>query len=141
MNELNTTGVIDENGRLNLYMPDVRAFGMKNKGARVTVTITAASKGSSKAIQAYYFNYIVPMFQKGMARYGEKMPKSKVERMLREGCEFLYTETVDVETGEYTQTIRKVPELSNAEMVEYIEYLKQKAAEDFQIYIEDPSVL
>ena len=41
--------------------------------------------------------------------------------------------------GKYIQDLKEIIELSNAELCEYIEHLKEIAATEFFFYIEDPS--
>ena len=53
----------------------------------------------------------------------------------------MYEQNADLDTGKYNTRIKSVAELSNAELVEHIETLKQIAAEDFSIYIEDPNLI
>lgn len=53
----------------------------------------------------------------------------------------MYVERVNEETGKYSHELRTVAELSNAELIEHIETLKQIAAEEYNTYIDDPRML
>ena len=51
----------------------------------------------------------------------------------------MYEQIPNIETGEYENRLRKISELSNAELIEHIEFLKQLASEEYYIYIADPN--
>ena len=45
------------------------------------------------------------------------------------------------EKGKYLRILRSVSDLDNSELIEHIETLKQIAAEEFSLYIEDPQYI
>ena len=51
----------------------------------------------------------------------------------------MYEQTPDINTGKYETRLRTIAELSNAELIEHIEHLKQLASEEYYIYIADPN--
>lgn len=51
----------------------------------------------------------------------------------------MYEQTPDINTGKYETRLRTIVELSNAELIEHIEHLKQIASEEYYIYIADPN--
>ena len=53
----------------------------------------------------------------------------------------MHAETVDYDTGEYTHELRKIVDLSNSELIEHIEFLKQLGSEEYNAYIDDPQTL
>mgnify|MGYP000066182005 FL=1 len=53
----------------------------------------------------------------------------------------MYVERVNEETGVYSHDLRTVADLSNAELIEHIETLKQIAAEEYNTFIDDPKTL
>lgn len=67
------------------------------------------------------------------------MTEEQTERRLREFSPIMYVERVNEETGKYSHELRTVAELSNAELIEHIEFLKQLASEEYCLYIADPN--
>ena len=110
-----------------------------HKGSRIIARFIVASPGSSEALKGYYFNYVVPTFRTGIWEAGERLTEEQTERRLRELSPVMYEQIPNIETGEYETRLRKIPELSNAELIEHIEHLKQIASEEYYIYIADPN--
>lgn len=139
--EITATGTINQNGGLAMYMGELNEFFAMHKGSRVIARFTVASPGSSAALRGYYFNYVVPTFKAAIWDAGERLTEEQTEQRLREWSPIMHAETVDYDTGEYTHELRTVADLSNAELIEHIETLKQLAAEEYNTYIDDPQTL
>lgn len=122
-----------------MYMGELNAFFKEWKGARIVARFSVASPGSSEALKGYYFNYVVPTFKQAIWDSGERKTEEQTERFLRELSPVMYEQTPDVETGQYETRLREIRELSNAELIEHIEFLKQVASEEYYIYIADPN--
>lgn len=138
--ELTVTGKINNNGALSMYMGELNAFLNQHRGSRVIATFIVASAGSSAALLGYYFNAVVPAFKRAIWEAGERKTEKGVELFLRQLSPVMYEEKADLD-GKYTQRIREISELSNSELIEHIETLKQIAAEEYNLYIEDPNIL
>jgi hypothetical protein len=132
------TGTIDNNGNLRMYMDELKQFFKMHKGCRVIAKFMVESLGSSEALKGYYYNCVVPSFQEGMWDAGERLTEEDAEIKMRELSPIMLEQGFNEETGKYTTRLREISELSNAELVEYIDHLKQIAAEEYSIYIEDP---
>lgn len=132
------TGTIDNNGNLRMYMDELKQFFKMHKGCRVIVKFMVESLGSSEALKGYYYNCVVPSFQEGMWDAGERLTEEDAEIKMRELSPIMLEQEFNEETGKCTTRLREISELSNAELVEYIDHLKQIAAEEYSIYIEDP---
>jgi NurA-like 5'-3' nuclease len=132
------TGTIDNNGNLRMYMDELKQFFRMHKGCRVIAKFMVESLGSSEALKGYYYNCVVPSFQEGMWDAGERLTEEDAEIKMRELSPIMLEQEFNEETGKYTTRLREISELSNAELVEYIDHLKQIAAEEYSIYIEDP---
>jgi NurA-like 5'-3' nuclease len=132
------TGTIDNNGNLRMYMDELKQFFKMHKGCRVIAKFMVESLGSSEALKGYYYNCVVPSFQEGMWDAGERLTEEDAEIKMRELSPIMLEQEFDEKTGKYTTRLREISELSNAELVEYIDHLKQIAAEEYSIYIEDP---
>lgn len=136
--KITVTGTIDNNGNLRMYMDELKQFFKMHKGCRVIAKFMVESQGSSEALKGYYYNCVVPSFQEGMWDAGERLTEEDAEIKMRELSPIMLEQEFDEKTGKYTTRLREVSELSNAELVEYIDHLKQIAAEEYSIYIEDP---
>lgn len=139
--QISATGKIDDNGRLKMYMDEINAFFREWKGANVVIRFEVASKGTSEALRGYYYNYVVPTFRKAIWSNGERMTESETERFLRTISPVAVVCTADTKKCAYTENLKEISEMSNAELIEHIETLKQIGAEEYNIYIEDPQVL
>lgn len=137
--EITATGTINQSGGLAMYMGELNEFFAMHKGSRVIARFTVASPGSSAALRGYYFNYVVPTFKAAIWDAGERLTEEQTERRLREFSPIMYVERVNEETGEYTHELRKIVDLSNSELIEHIEFLKQLGSEEYYIYIADPN--
>ena len=132
------TGTIDNNGNLRMYMDELKQFFKMHKGCRVIAKFMIESQGSSEALKGYYYNCVVPSFQEGMWDAGERLTEEEAEIKMRELSPIMLEQEFNENTGKCTTRLREISELSNAELVEYIDHLKQIAAEEYSIYIEDP---
>jgi hypothetical protein len=113
---------------LAMYMGELNEFFKGWKGSRIIARFIVASPGSSEALKGYYFNYVVPTFKHAIWEAGERLTEEQTERRLREFSPIMYVERVNEETGVYSHDLRTVADLSNAELIEHIETLKQIAA-------------
>ncbi len=124
-----------------MYMGELNAFFKEWKGARIVARFSVASPGSSEALKGYYFNYVVPTFKQAIWDSGERKTEEQTERFLRELSPVMYEQTPDVETGQYETRLREIRELSNAELIEHIDTLKQIASEEYSVFIDDPRTI
>lgn len=136
--EISSSGNIGNDGKLRMYFGELNQFFAMHKGSRIIARFTVASPGSSEALKGYYFNYVVPTFRTGIWEAGERLTDEQTERRLRELSPVMYEQIPNIETGEYETRLRKISELSNAELIEHIEHLKHIAAEEYSIFIDDP---
>jgi len=145
--KISEAGVIGEDGRLRLPMERVNAFFKANKGKRIIVRFEAAEIGSTEAQLAYYFQYIVPTIQAALWETGERMNEKKVDEWLRQQCPSIFEIFIpptkeQAEQGYLGCTETKgIRDLSVSEMSDYLDWLKQFAAENLYVYIEDPRTL
>ena len=137
--EITATGTINNNGGLAMYMGELNEFFKGWKGSRIIARFIVASPGSSEALKGYYFNYVVPTFRHAIWEAGERLTEEQTERRLRESSPIMYEQTPNIDTGKYETRLRTIVELSNAELIEHIEFLKQLASEEYYLYIADPN--
>ena len=137
--EITATGTINNNGGLAMYMGDVNDFFRQHKGSRIIARFIVSKPGSSEALKGYYFNYVVPTFKQAIWESGERKTEEQTELFLRELSPVMYAEKVNEDTGEYSHELRKIADLSNSELIEHIDFLKQLASEEYYFYIADPN--
>ena len=131
MDKISESGLIGTDGRLRLPMDRINAFCAANKGKRVVVRFEAAEPGSTKLQQAYYYNYIIPTIQAALFEQGTRKSEDAVDRWLVQqypGDKFA-GELLDVVAGRG---------FDKSQMSDFLEWLKQYAAENLSVYIEDP---
>lgn len=139
--EVTATGIINDNGQVIMYMDNLNEFFAMHKGRRVFVKFTVAERGTSSALRGYYFACVVPTMKSAMWEAGERLTDKDTEEMLRRWSPIMQEQTANDDTGEYTTRLRGISELSNVELIEHIEFIKQFAAENYNVYIEDPTTL
>lgn len=126
------SGIIDAKGQLRMPMDRLNAFFAANKGKRVVVRFEAAEPGSSELQLAYYYNYIVPTIQTALWENGDRRTEKQVDLWLRQQCASCY--------NEYGGLL-EARQISKPDFSDFIEWLKQFAAENLYVYIEDPQTL
>lgn len=136
MKEISESGIIGADGKLHLPMDRLNAFFAQNKGQRVVVRFEAAAPGSSELQLAYYYNYIVPSVQRALYKQGTRMTETGVDRWLLNN----YPMAGDLFTADGTPKVIG-RQLTQNEMFDFLEWLKQYAAENLETYIEDPKTL
>lgn len=128
---------INDDGKL-MTPPDLREFLTMWKNNRVVVRFEILPDTPSEALKGYYFNYVVPTMKTALWESGERKNEQQTENWLREmspithHCEW---------RGFWDVTIKEIAELSNAELSEHIEHIRQMAAEEFSVYIEEPQTI
>ena len=130
--KISESGIITDNGQLRLPMDRLNAFFAANKGKRVVVRFEAATPGSTALQQAYYFNYIVPTIQTALWENGDRRTEKQVDLWLRQQCASCY--------NDYGGLL-EARQISKPDFSDFIEWLKQFAAENLYVYIEDPRTL
>ena len=130
--KISESGLIGNDGRLRMPMDRVNAFFEAHKGERVIVRFEAAAPGSSELQLAYYFNYVVPTVQTALWETGERMTEKQVDLWLRQRCGSCY--------NDYGGLL-EARQISKTDFSEFLEWLKQFAAENLYVYIEDPKTL
>ena len=131
--------MINNNGGLVMYMGEVNDFFRQHKGSRIIARFIVSKPGSSEALKGYYFNYVVPTFKQAIWESGDRKTEEQTELFLRELSPVMYAEKVNEDTGEYSHELRKIADLSNSELIEHIDFLKQLASEEYYFYIADPN--
>ena len=132
MDKISESGIIGKDGQLRMPMDRLKEFFAANKGKRVVVRFEAAAPGSSELQLAYYFNYIVPTIQTALWETGDRRTEKQVDLWLRQQCASCY--------NDYGGLL-EARQISKPDFSDFIEWLKQFAAENLSVYIEDPKTI
>ena len=130
--------MINNEGRL-MTPPDLREFLNQWKESRVVVRFEILSEKPSEALKGYYFHYVVPTMKTALWESGERKNEKETEQWLREMSPITHVE--EWHDGTWITKIKEIAELSNAELSEHIEHIRQMAAEEFSVYIEEPQTI
>ena len=133
MDKISESGIITDNGQLRLPMDRLNAFFSENKGKRVVVRFEAATPGSTALQQAYYYNYVIPCVVEALREQGTRKSEDATDRWLME----------EYPGGGDPDTVSLVcaRQLDQRQMSDFLDWLKQFAAENLYVYIEDPRTL
>lgn len=126
------TGRVSAEGKLHLPMERLSQFFARHKGEKVLIKIDILTKGTSEAMRGYYWNYIIPTIRKAFYDTGNRMSISETDEFLRE-----LPKSVCWKDDE----CRSFRDLTKDEQIEFIEFLRQYAAENLYVFIEDPKTL
>lgn len=135
--KISESGMIGQDGRLRLPMDRINAFCAENKGKRVIVRFVAAEPHSSAAQLAYYYNYVVPTVAAALYEQGTRMHETKVDKWLVEQ----YPGEKDERQIGIGTDVTEARQFAQSQMIDFLEWLKQYAAENLYIYIDDPKTI
>lgn len=129
------SGVIDEAGRIWLPMDRLNMFFRGHKGQRVVVTFEALGPKATVAQQSYYYGYVLPTVCAAMQVNGVRMRPEAADEFLLEQF------PGDGGTDADGQPIRAARLLGLEAMTDFLRWLHQWAAENLQVYVEDPKYI
>ncbi len=135
--KISESGIIGMDGRLHIPMDRLNACFREHKGERVVVQFFFAVPGSSKLQQSYYYQYIVPTIQQALRETGVRTNENAVDKFLMSRYPGDKREP-DINFGEDVMEARY---LNRDQMSDFLDWLKQFAAENLNVYIEDSKTL
>lgn len=128
MPKISEAGLIDNEGKLHLPFDRLNPFFASNKNKRVIVQFEAEEHGSTAAQLTYYRKYIVPTIQAALLKEGERKTEKQVDKWLRQQCGSCY--------NDYGGLL-EAQEMTQSDFSDFIDWLKQFAAEHLFVYVED----
>lgn len=139
-NEIIIAGNISTNAQLRMFMGELNEFLRNHKGRKVIVKFMVSPKDESAALRAYYYRYVIPTLRIAEWNTGTRRTDEDTEEYFRSlspvTIENIYSESEQ----RYISRVREINELTNEELIEHIDWLKQLAAETYNVYIEDPTI-
>lgn len=124
--------MITTDGQLRIPMDRLQPFFKAHPGQRVIVRFETAAPGSSEAQRAYYRNYIVPTVQAALLETGDRRTEGQVDLWLRQQCGSCYNDFGG---------LLKPEQITQEDFSDFIDWIKQFAAENLFVYIEDPKAI
>ena len=119
-----------------LFDEEVRSMS-REKDYEVTVEVKPRKRYRSTIQNAYYWGIVVAMISERLRELGHDVDRDLTHEFLK--GRFLFTELLDPSTGEVMRIPKKTSELTTSEFMDYLEYVKQFAAETLDIYVPDPN--
>lgn len=134
-------GVITPQGALRihnrpLFEEEVRAMS-REKDLAVTIEVKVKKYRRSNEFNNYYWGVVVAMIVERLRGLGHDVDRDLTHEFLK--GRFLYSELTDPSTGEVLKIPKKTSELATEEFKDYLEHVKQFAAETLDLYIPDPN--
>lgn len=137
METLTYTGKV-ENGELRIINRKRMDIEVKRfEGKEVEIAICKKEYRRSTQLNRYYWGVCVKMIRDFLIQSGYKVTTDDTHEWLK--YKFLMADIPNIETGEVMKVARSTSKLKNSEMMDYIEEIKQFAAEELSLYIPDPN--
>lgn len=121
---IQVTGRIDKDGQVLMPVQEIRNRCALFKGRRIVVTIEVLAGDCTENQKAYYFGYVVPTVQDAMRELGERRNSRQVDLLLR--------------TSYPDWTGKSIDQFDKREMSDFLQWVQQYAAENLNVYIDDP---
>lgn len=126
-------------GGLALPMEEVNDFFSKWPGKRILASFTVLGDNASEAIKTYYHKAVVPQIRQALYMHeGARKTDKQVEEWLREISPVAYTESYNEITDSYEHNVLEINDMTNRQLSKHIEFIKDMAAEQYQVFVEDP---
>ena len=134
MQKISETGLVGADGKLRLPMDRVNGFLAGHKGERIIAVFYAAGRDATELQQGYFYNYVLPAVQEAFHKLGDRLSEDVVES-------FLFGQYPGAFMSADGPRIWSARELNREQMGEFLDWIKQYAAENLDVYIEDPKTL
>lgn len=108
-----------------------------NRGSKVIVSIKILGKNKTKENLGYYWGYVVKEVQKKLYDIGVIKSLRGVDDYLREQI-IITSDTSYSLIGKKLSRIKRISELDNTELSEYLFQLKIWCSNELSLYIKDP---
>lgn len=99
------------------------------------------TKPLSVPLVVYYKKKIVPDMQRAFLDSGERYTLEEMDLLLRSASPICKKEDYNLEEKKWENVIIDLEDLDNQQLVFFIEHLKEFAAIEYGVYIEDPNSL
>ena len=124
-------GKINSKGELSFYKGELDAFLKMHPNRNVIIDVRVQPIEPSEATKNYYYGYVMPTIRRGFYEKGERFTIERAEEYLRSQCPLMWDE-------KDKPRLREIDEIGTEEMSEYLEWVKEYAAENLHTIIDDP---
>lgn len=128
---------ISDKGKISLDVPDVAEFCRQHCGKAVIVRIELLPTEVSEKSLAYYWKVAVPTVQRGLYELGYDLTQKQTDKFIREQMPVCHEERWEG-IRKLKDRIKTADEMDTAEFNEMMEQLKIWAAENLNVYVEEP---
>ena len=99
------------------------------------VRFETAEPGTSAALLGYYYGYVVPTVRTAFYETGERLTEEQTDAFL------LANYPGDTSRNDNNGSALYGRQLDQRQMLDFLDWLKQYAAENLYVYIEDPRTI
>lgn len=133
-------GHITNSGGLNIYMEELNDFFSKWPGKKILATFTVLGSPASEAIKTYYRKGILPQMRQAIFMHeGTRMTDRQTDEYLRKLSPVSTIEEWNENTKSWDHKVLEIDEMTNPQLSKHIDFIKQIAAEEYQVFINDPT--
>ena len=127
-NKIVETCIVGKDGRLHLPADRVRQFASGLRGRRIIATFEAVPIEQTEAQRTYYNHYVVPCIRDAMWERGTRLTEEQVDEFL---------------VGEYPGRgdVDRAKDFGKEAMTDFLDWLQEFAAENLDVYVEDPALI
>lgn len=129
-------GKTDSQGKLRCFFGELEEFCKLHPNRGIIIRAEIQPIEPSERTKNYYYGYCISEMQGVMLLSGERLTREQVDAELRKNCPICYEEKR--EGGKWKVRVKEFDELDQAEANEYIEWLYQYAAENYNKILENP---
>ena len=134
--KFNIKGIVDNKGNfMSADTETMNNFFFHNKNCLVIGQFEVFDQNNPKALNGYYYGYIVPTFTQLFLSEGTIYSDAQTEVVLRNQIPVTWKDDFDILTGKYKRSYRKFTELNQWNKLIYLSELKRIALEMFEYII------
>ena len=129
-------GKTDGKGNLHCYFWELEEFCKLHPNRGIIIRAEIQPIEPTERTKNYYYGYCVPEMQAAMLMSGERLTREQVDAELRKNCPICIEDRK--EQGHWHRRVKELDEMDQAEVNEFIEWLYQYAAENYNKILESP---
>ena len=130
-------GRINAEGDLIAPMQLLQDFCNLNRERSVIIRVEVQPQEAGEKIRNYVFGYVIPEMQRILHDNGEDYTRAQTFEYLKSICP-VFLEEEYLGNGKWKQRKKEWEELDKAEVVEFVAWVQQLAAIEFNQIIQDP---
>lgn len=138
---MTVTGRVNSKGQLMIgNVAEMGEFFRQWPDHRVTMEVRVYPKGSTRSQRGYYWRKIVPDCRQKFWEMGDPVTLKETDMRLRMDSP-ICSRPHNTEDGRVVEAVVPVESLSKFEMIQHIDHVRQYAAVNLGLHIEDPKFI